>query len=240
MDGVDPRDRQKRDFDDLQNEIAGRDVPRRARFMPGSEHTSEIERKKREERAFRNYLEQLLADPIYRAKYDGVMDALRKAERATQTALDQIAQAIELAQIAVEDMEDRAARLPDGTAVFKDEDGNVRRADGSIVEDHLVETILWSGEEPSYEEYQAQRERLETLTQDEVEVERYRDDVLGSARDKLTDGDNPQDIEGLDDIHRNIIDGMPEAVSERYEVAAETDVKPVATADIALPSLSGN
>lgn len=112
----------RQEFDDLQNEIAGRETGRQARFLPGRNQTSEQERKKREARAFQKQLDLLLQDPIYRAKYEKVMDTLRDAERATEAALARLDGLIEDAQSALQDMADRAARLPDGTRVFRDAD----------------------------------------------------------------------------------------------------------------------
>jgi hypothetical protein len=79
--------RQRRDVEDLNNEIAGRDVGRRARFLSGERSTTETERKNREARAFQNRLLELLDDPVYRAKYEIVMTTLNDADRATEAAL---------------------------------------------------------------------------------------------------------------------------------------------------------
>ncbi len=205
--------KRKQDFDDLQNETADRDVGRHSRFLNEGERTAEIKRKKRdEERAFRTQLERLMQDPVYRAKYVDVMDGLRKAEQTTDAALERIAQTIRALEQDIQDMEDRAARLPDGTLVFRDANGVVRRADGSAVEDHLVETILWTGSEPGFEDYVDARNRLNDIKDSQSEVERYRDDTLGSARDRLTDPDNPPSLDELDGIQDGFMAAMPDEV----------------------------
>ncbi|MEM6890780.1 MAG: hypothetical protein AAGA74_16220 [Pseudomonadota bacterium] len=80
--------RQRRDAEDLNNEIAGRDVGRRARFLNAEARSPEAERKKREARAFHNRLLEMLNDPIYRAKYERVLQILSDAEQATQSAIN--------------------------------------------------------------------------------------------------------------------------------------------------------
>lgn len=133
--------RQRREFDDLQNEIAGRETGRRARFLkdgPSSEAAKKKERDAQHRALTR--LAQLLNDPIYRTKYDSVLQLLSGAEQATEAAIDQLENQIDAAQSELGDMMNNAARLPHGTRVFRDADGVVRCEDGSAVEDHLAET----------------------------------------------------------------------------------------------------
>lgn len=234
---LDPTDaKRQRDFDDLQNELAGRETGRQERFFVGDDGSPREERKKQgQEQAVRSMLDALLADPIYRARYGEVMNRLREAEQATEAALDRISRMMAETQDTIRGMEDQAARLPDGTLVFRDANGVVRRADGSVVEAHLVDTILWTGNEPSYEDYRAQRERLADLEEARTEVERYRDDVLGPARDRVTDEDNPPSLDDLDDIMEDIETSMPEIVREPAISSSETP--DVETSRIAIPTL---
>ena len=227
----------KRDFDDLQNELAGRETGRQQRFLPAADERSPKEERRRHEagQAYQSMLEVLMADPAYRARYGDVMTRLRNAEQATEAALDRISRMMDDTEDAIQDMEDRAARLPDGTMVFADANGAVRRADGSIVPDHLVETILWTGNEPSYEDYSAQQDRLAELEEAHAEVERYRDDTLGPARDQITDEDNPPSLDDLDDIMDDIETSMPEIVRE--PPATPSEAPDFETSRIAIPTL---
>lgn len=234
---TDPR---KEDFDDLQNEVSGRETGRRARFLPAGEQSAEAKRKKREEeRAFRTQLALLLEDPVYRAKYNGVMNALREAEQATEAALDQIAQMISEAQQALQDMEDRAAKLPDGTLVFRDAHGVVRKADGSVVEDHLVETILWTGNEPDFEAYQTQQGQLSELNQHQRNTELYREDVLGSARDKMLDEDTPPNIDELDQLLDSIQNQLPSNIAAEVKSTLPTTDVSAVIRNIEIPKIDG-
>lgn len=230
-------EKQRQDFYDQQNEVAGRETGRRARFLPNATSSVEAERKKREERQFRTQLEMLLKDPIYRAKYESVMDTLRDAERATEAALANLERFISSAEQALAEIEKRAARLPDGTRVYRDDEGAIRREDGSIVEGDLAATILWNGDEPSYEEWLTHRDHLAALNDQHHQAEVYQNDILGAARDRMEDPDKPPTVEELDDILANIEQNMPTIVREQKadtSLATEQTVKPTA---ISLPDL---
>ncbi|MGC3939954.1 hypothetical protein ACOTTU_19280 [Roseobacter sp. EG26] len=230
--------RQRRGFEDLNNEIAGRDVGRQARFLNDHAGSAETKRKERDARAFQNHLMELLKDPIYRAKYDGVIQALSDAEQATQAAIDALADHLQAAQTDLADMMDNSARLPDGTQVFRDANGVVRREDGTVIEDQLADTILWTGQEPSFEDVNAARDRIEGLQGQLDATNGYQNDVLGPARDKITDPDNPPSLGELDDIANDIQGEMPKSVRDQMP-EADTTALEVQTQNIGLPKLGG-
>ncbi len=225
---------QRRDFDDLQNEIAGRETGRTARFLkdgPGSEAARNKERE-----AQHRALANLLNDPVYRAKYDVVVQRLTDAEQATEAAIDRLIGQIDTAQSELDDMMNSAARLPDGTRVFRDAQGVVRREDGSIVEDYLVDTILWTGNEPSFEDVQATKDHLDGLQAALDAAHGYQNDVLGPARDRITDPDTPPSLADLDDIESDIQAQMPKLVQEHLP-QTQAAAPEVATQSIGLPKL---
>ncbi len=88
----------------------------------------------------------------------------------------------------------------------------MRRADGSSVDDTLAATILWDGSEPSYEAYRIAQDRLSILMTDQRVIERYQTDVLGRARGRMMDEDNPPSFEDLDAIRQSIERDMPDQV----------------------------
>ena len=229
---------QRREFDDLQNEVAGRQTGRQARFLRNGPGSEAAKKKERDAQRALTRLAQLLNDPIYRAKYDGVSQVLSDAERATEAAIDQMNTQIIATQAELDDMMDRAARLPDGTRVFRDANGVVRCEDGSVVEDHLVDTIIWSGNEPSFEEIQATKQRLEDLQSALDDVTRYQNDVLGPSRDKVTDPDDPPSLEGLDSIEDDIQSKMPQIVQEHMPEMT-TSALDAPSQSIVLPKLGG-
>ena len=221
----------------MQNEIAGRETGRQHRFRPESEASIDAKRKKEAaERVFRSQLEALLADPIYRAKYDDAFRVLRHAERATESAYDELIRLITEAEAILDNMKDRAARLPDGTLVFKDANGIVRRTNGSEVDDVLAGTVVWTWNEPSYEAYRDQQRQLSDLREELGDVERYRQ-KLGSARDRLTDEDNPPTLDELDDIRRDIEDNAPGRVFDHMRELEAPEVSHTETSAMAIPKL---
>lgn len=230
--------RQRREFDDLQNEVAGRETGRRTRFLRDGPGSDAEKRKEREaQRRALSRLAQLLNDPVYRAKYDGVLRLLSEAERATEAAIEHLTEEINATKAELDDMMENAARLPDGTHVFRDADGVVRREDGSIVEDHLAETIIWTGNEPSFEDVLAANDRLNDL-QDALDAANgYQNEVLGPARDKITDPDDPPSLGDLDDIEDDILSQMPEAVQKHMPAATDPAPDNSKSAEVALPAL---
>lgn len=230
--------KRRRDFDDLQNESAGRETGRIRRFLTRDDQALEAIRKKRAQEALRSLLEILLDDPLYRAKFEAASEAVTHAMTAVERALADLMRRIEAQEHVLAEMGKRAARLPDGTRVYRDAKGVVRRADGSIVDDTLAATILWTGGEPSFAERRQAQERLDLLRAEQDTVTTYRDDVLGPAKDRLNDPDNPPSLEELDRILQNVADRMPDSVRDQQaspEEAADRSVKPTA---ITLPTLT--
>ena len=153
--------RRRRDADDLNNEIAGREVGRIKRFLPESASRSGL--KKQDERV-RDRITALMAlrlsDPEYAALYDETMDQLREAEDATGAALIR----------ALKDIEN--AKTPE------------------------------------------QRERA----QDRYDaILRYQVDVLGAARDRMMDEENPPTKEELQEIQKRIVEQRPAALAKKPE-----------------------
>ncbi|MEM7776515.1 MAG: hypothetical protein AAF732_12975 [Pseudomonadota bacterium] len=224
-------ERKRQDFDDLQNELAGRDTGRMRRFLSADAHESREGGDKRErDAASLSRLQLMLAsDPRYKALYDATFDRLRDAESQAATALALAIETQRAAQAELDDILAKAATLSDGSRVFKDKTGQVRREDGTIVDPAQAGTIAWRGNEPSYDDYRTARENLSATARTISEIERYQVDTLGSARDRLTDDDNPPDARELADIQRRIIAETPKAV--RDAVAA-----PDATSSIVVPA----
>lgn len=229
---------QRQEFDDLQNEIAGRETGRQARFLrdgPGSEIAK---KKEREAQRALTRMAQLLNDPVYRAKYGSVLQVLSDSEQATEAAIDQLTKQITDAQTEIDEMKSNAARLPGGTRVFRDADGVVRREDGTTVDDHLADTIIWTGNEPSFEDVQDAKQRLDDLQTALDDVNGYQNGVLGPARDKITDPDNPPSLGELDAVLDNIKTGMPDAVKVQIAETVPAPQPEVDPLSVALPSLS--
>lgn len=229
--------RRKQDFDDLQNESAGRVTGRMRRFLTREERVLEARRKEKIRQDMRTLLQIALEDPGYLAAYDRVADALMQA----QTAIDQILMGISLAisdaQQELDELEHRAAHLPDGTRVYRDANGTVRRADGSVVDDTLSDTILWSGDEPGFEEFQTTSTRLEQLEADRQDVLDYQNNIVGPAQAQMEDPDNPPSLDALNTVLKNLDNHAPEAIKATTSPPAEPRSVGFNPGNMALPKI---
>ena len=136
--------RRERDFDDQQNEISGRDVGRQQKFLgKDNPNGSAAQRRKNQQAASMTALQVMLAnDSEYAALYNGLNDLLGHAETATELALQQAEQDLSEAQDALSDTMDAANRLPDGTVIFRDADGNVRDENGQLIEGEELDGVV--------------------------------------------------------------------------------------------------
>ncbi|MEM6275387.1 MAG: hypothetical protein AAF714_00440 [Pseudomonadota bacterium] len=227
------------DRDDLNNEMAGRETGRMRRFLPEDDLSPEgIRRKAAKERFTR--LMQLLLDPGYRALHATALGALTEAEQATEAALATLAKQAAEAEAAIEHLERQAARLPDGTRVFRDAAGRARQEDGSIVDPLLAEAIVWRGAEPTWEAFAKARERLESLRRSQDEVMLYQANVLGPTRERITDEDAPPSPEELRRIMDELVRNMPAAVQVEHEAPdVEHKAPTTPTSTIMVPPLKG-
>ena len=180
------------DFADLQDAIANRDVGRQRRHI----HDKDIEpvtgeKRKSGSSAVQRTLEWLLLnDASYAAAHKGAMIALTDAESSVADGLAEIIEALSDQREALGEMEERAARLPDGTLVFRNADGEVVDADNNPIPDEQAAGIEWTGAEPTYEDYRSRLERIEALEHAEREL-RGIETELGDIRGELTDQQEP-------------------------------------------------
>lgn len=118
---------------------------------------------------------------------------------ATGQALLDVEAALKQATAGIESMFDRAATLPDGRKTFRDQYGNVVDRDGNVIAEELADGIVWQGDEPTYEEYLAQRARIEKLQDARNELLGIEAE-LGGHQNDLTNNDEPPSPDRLDDI----------------------------------------
>lgn len=225
----------KRDFDDLQHEISGVDNGRMKRFLNAAdERTPEGRRKKREQERIRQRLADLLLDPVYARLHHQLGDKLSRVETEADSALATLQRQLAEVDQALADMEDRAARDPNGKPVFRYADGRVVYEDGSEVPDEIAEGIVWPPNAPSAEDYFALQTQRAQIEERLMEWDSYRNEVLGPIRDRYEDEDSPFQSPGalrdaLDDIERH----RPPSVSIETSVPEETVLskKPTAFPD---------
>jgi hypothetical protein len=192
-------------FEDLQRELGGVQVLKEYRFL-NPERRERVDPARREA-SWREWtsalLLLLLTNPAYAALYEDVFAKLRAAEDAAERALSLEAEARDAAGRAVEDLRERAQRLPDGTVVFKDKDSAVWTEHGGRVSSGEAAALRWRGDEPSYEGFMAATDKareaqaaLDELRGVQVEI--------GGYRHELTDEDHPPSEERLEEIGKDV------------------------------------
>lgn len=162
--------------------------------------------KKQSERRYRTMLQMLLEeDTQYARLYYEVQDTLNKARRAADRALDDINRQLEEAERTLQHMRNNAARLDDGTLVFRSTvDGHVYTEDGRQLSDDEAQDIEFSDNAPSQEDYNTQKQKVETLKKQEVEVKTYKRDVIDRAQERMDDENDPPSVEELEKIEQDI------------------------------------
>jgi len=227
----------RQDFEDLQNEMAGRETGRLARFLSPDERERIKDGKSKSERQAEamTRLQWMLAnDPKYAALYDDTFNKLREAEQAAECALEKARLALARAEQDLQTTLDSAARLQDGTRAFKDQKGQVRTEHGEKVSDLDAASIEWRGDEPSYEQFLETRSTVESLGGRIDKIEKMQVEVLGHARDRLTDHENPVSKDEMIELQRGLEDAMTlSAEPAMFESVASID--PMASGPLPSP-----
>jgi len=232
-----PKDRKARqDFDDLQNEVAGRETGRIARFGVGGGTAQTLDEKKKRERRLQTALQVLMNDPEYARLYTELGGALSEAERKTDVALEQAQDALRQAGEDLRQLLDRAPRLPDGKRAFRDAEGRVLDEDGDMVPGDIADGILWPDDAPSHEDYQAHKDRVEALDSYLGNLTTYRNDTLGSIRDRYDDEDNPMTKDEIRDALEAIEAERPKLVAD-FASNPETPDTTTKIAPMAFPEM---
>ncbi|HNP50526.1 MAG TPA: hypothetical protein PKJ85_01870 [Nitrosomonas nitrosa] len=205
--GIDNKPKSEQDKIDLNHEMSGMPTGRRQRFLTQNDygvHGEESEKKKAERR-YSNLLEYMLAEDARYAKlYYEVQDTLNQARRAAEHALSDINKQLEVAERTLQMMRDNAARLDDGTLVFRSTaDGHVYTEDGRKLSDDEASGIAFSENAPSREAYNQAKSSVETARTKKTEVEAYQRDI-DHAQERLRDVENPLTLEELETIKRDI------------------------------------
>ena len=239
--GNKPISKTERDLADLGNEVAGRETGRPKRFLP-RDHEADPkarERKAQRDRAHATALKALLDnDPAYRELYRDTFDKLRRAEAATEMALEQARKDLANAREELNSLKDKASSLPDGTRVLRDKAGKAYTEDGRLIEGDELGQVRWRADAPSYEEFLAHKEAVDRAQENVDEIRQYQVDVLGNARERLTNEDDPPSREELETIQRDLEDKAPAMVREHLNADnTASGMAPKSIADLSLPKL---
>jgi hypothetical protein len=187
------------DFDNLQHSLSGLETGQQTRHGLSKDTSSSIfgDKRKSITEQIRETLEWLLLNnPQYKLAHESFMNSVHEAQHITQTALERVIAQLANERIVLDELLDSAAKLPDGTKVFKDKNGVVKNQDGEDVSAELAATIQWTGNEPSYEAYQAQTQRIEQLEARENEL-RGIETELGEIHERGNTNSVPMSEEDL-------------------------------------------
>lgn len=193
-----------------QDAIAGSETGHGNRHHLSGKPGHERERRKRRDERINSALDIMLADPAYAASYHAFGDFLIDAETKADTMLVQAKAEMVEAANALSALRDRANQLPDGTRVFRTSDGRVVDEHGRVISQSDADGIVWKDGAPIYEEYLEAKRRADETAQMIAELERYRVDVLGKARDQWKDRENPITVEEMDALETEIEAAMPD------------------------------
>lgn len=196
------------------NSMAGRETGRMDVAFVG-EAARKIEAEKRRKRlanlTFETALQTLLADPVYRARWERFGTFLATYATVAQTALERAIEASTAAKDALHEALENAHML-NGRPVFETEYGRFVYADSAEIDPGEAGDIVMSGDAVSYEDYQALENRA-------AEAERAIEDIyafqekLDAAEAKRTDPDNPYESpEEMDAEQKLFEQTVPQAI----------------------------
>ena len=218
----------QRAFDDLQRELAGVDVGRQERFLTGEERSPRArdEKERRRARDDLTRLQLMMQNEAYAAAYARVSDLIDQAEVATLERLGELESVIADECRSLEGLTERARTLPDGTAVFRNAEGQAVTSEGRVLDAHEVTQVAWQHDAPSYEDYLTQKRRLEALEAEREAAIRYQTEVLDDARERLDDADGPPSLDELEEIEARVKDQAPASVQEALDLEIEDEPSP--------------
>ena len=213
--------REAADFDDLNHAMSGTEVGRQRKHIPNNHEIDPITGEKKRD-GLEEFLQQTLAQLLasneqYRLRHENLISSLQDTAEFTQSTLERIVSELVGERSAIDKLLFSAAKLSDGRKVFKDKHSNVRNEDGAIIPPELASKIEWAGNEPTYEEYVAQKNRIAELEIAEREI-RGIETELGGIRGDVTNNEKP-----LTPQQQGTVQKQTDALKERVQ-KIEADV----------------
>lgn len=229
-------DKKREDAADFYDEVAGRDNGKTVRFL-NKEERDRRTGKSTDRKTQLSALDILMMDQAYAATYNRVMGILADAEQETQTAIDEAEERLSQAQDDLLRLQDRASTLLDGTRVYQDKNGHVITEEGKHLHTPETDTIVWKAGSPSHEEYLSHKKNVSDWQVYLDDLRTYQTGVLGSARDHMTDPDNPPSQEELEQIENDITSRNPVSAKPKTDLEETTERDTQPSSDITVPSL---
>ncbi len=182
-------------------------------------------------------------DPAYAALHQETGQALLGA----QTRLDELAhvaqEALEAAQADLDAALQGAAQLPDGRHVFRNQNGDVFFLNGSRVADEDAASVLWRGNEPTFEEVTALNERVIRLGDILTDIQIGQVDI-GDMQERLEDENDPpsaDELRGMQERADSIVSGLEERLdaenTRSFARPTDPSVQNAASVSLSVPEL---
>ena len=195
---------QQTDYDDLQLETIGANIKTERFYSGGSPYSQEAKQSEKQQE-FRNKLQMILAQNADFARlYNRVNDMLRDAETLVEDSIeletDRLLEQTELLNDGLAD----ANKLPDGTSVFMNNDGDIVAEDGRKLKADEIESLSWHDGAISYEEYLVRQMAVVETTQRIDRLRRYQVDTLGHMRERMQDKHDVVTQDELDGFEKDL------------------------------------
>jgi hypothetical protein len=211
---------------DFTAELNDTDNGRMKKFGLSNKARQEETRKAREKHTLS---QALRISASYAKLYQSTMQDLHDATSLVYEAQVKWAAELGAAQTLLKQTIEQATKTPDGTAVFRSQDGNVYNQHGQKMDDEALVGVLWHGRVPSWESYQERfhdvefkQERLNQMNTHEIR--------LGELQVKMEDEDNPLTTDELKAVKSEIQDIMNDAKTNHTVDAELTIQKPLPAA----------
>ena len=186
--------RKQRDFDDYNRELAGSSSGRIERFLANGSPKDRIESKRENDRRLQTQLDLLMMNPAFAAAYEAANIAIDDTQKMLNQAMSTTAQNIERLTDLIEDMEERTAKLEDGTAIYRDSNGRLRKADGRHLREAEAASLLNPDSILSYESYKDAQDALQSARARQHRYGEIQTDI-DTVRDKVKDAKTPEALE---------------------------------------------
>jgi len=214
---VDDKDlRKQRDFDDYNRELAGVGT-RIERFLGGNSPKDRIDAKRESDRRLQTQLDLLMMNPAFAAAYEAANTAIDDTQKLLNKAMSTTAQNIERLTDLIEDMEERTAKLEDGTAVFRDSNGRLRTADGSHLSEAETASLLNTDSIIlSYEPYKDARDALQSARARMNRLDGH-SESLEDIRERVKTAETPEELKKAAEDAR----ALQEEIKQEQSIGAD-------------------
>lgn len=191
-------------LDDLNNEMAGREVGRISKFLPRSGESGLVGGKRGQSAGIGlSALDIMLAtSPDYLALHADLANDLRNAQDQNHALDERLDAAIDAAQRNADGIMDQAVLLPTGERAFLDEDDVAWTTDDRRVDPAIAAGIDWA-DRPTRSAYTESRDALSAL-EDAQDENRRLGVRLGDIDNTIHDEDNPATMDEMPKLHEEV------------------------------------